>query len=221
MQTALITGANRGIGLELCHQLKKKGFQITAVCRQGSDALKLLDVEIIEGIDVSQDQSIAKLKNALGDSRTFDLVINNAGLLDQNTVDHFDFESILRQFQINAVGPLRIVEVIKDMMPQGSKLVMITSRMGSIADNTSGSRYGYRMSKAALNIASVSLAQDFKDKQIAVGIIHPGFVKTDMTGHTGHLEPSESASNILARIEEFTLETSGTFWHSNGDKLPW
>ena len=98
---------------------------------------------------------------------------------------------------------------------------MITSRMGSLSDNTSGGSYGYRMSKAALNAASVSLAQDLAPKQIAVAILHPGWVRTEMTGGNGLCEPSESARGLIARIDELTAETSGSFWHANGERLPW
>jgi NAD(P)-dependent dehydrogenase (short-subunit alcohol dehydrogenase family) len=98
---------------------------------------------------------------------------------------------------------------------------MITSRMGSIADNTSGGRYGYRMSKAALNIASVSLAHDLKHLGISVGIIHPGLVGTEMIGGYGDISPDQAAESIAKRIEELNLENSGTFWHSNGEILPW
>ena len=136
-------------------------------------------------------------------------------------MENLDFDSIQRQFQVNAVGPLRIVSAVLPVLSKNSKIIMITSRRGSITDNTSGSSYGYRMSKAALNMASVSLAHDLKEKGIALGIVHPGYVKTDMTSHSGHIEPAESAQGILKRVEELNLENSGTFWHSNGEKLPW
>jgi len=98
---------------------------------------------------------------------------------------------------------------------------MITSRMGSVADNSSGGRYGYRMSKAALNIAAVSIAHDLHPKGVSVAIIHPGLVGTQMIGGFGDITPDQAASRIRQRIEELSLETSGTFWHSNGDVLPW
>ncbi len=221
MKTVLVTGSNRGIGLALVRQLKERGFRVTAVCRRASEALKSLDVEMIEGVDVSQETGIEVLKKALGDNRQFDVAINNAGILAREDLDSLDFESMERQFQVNALAPLRVVNVVLPMLSKGSKIIMMTSRMGSIADNTSGSYYGYRMSKAALNMASVSLAHDVKEKGIAVGIIHPGYVQTEMTNNTGDITAEESAAGILARIEDLTLETSGTFWHSNGEKLLW
>ncbi len=108
-----------------------------------------------------------------------------------------------------------------DNLGEGSKVAIITSRMGSIGDNTSGSRYGYRMSKAAVNIAGVSLAHDLREREIAVAILHPGFVRTGMTNHSGNIDPPEAARGLLARIDELTLETSGGFWHANGERLPW
>jgi NAD(P)-dependent dehydrogenase (short-subunit alcohol dehydrogenase family) len=100
-------------------------------------------------------------------------------------------------------------------------VAIVTSRMGSIEDNTSGGRYGYRMSKCAVNMAGRSLAHDLKDAGVAVAILHPGFVRTDMTGHQGLVDPPESAAGLIARIDELTLETSGGFWHANGERLPW
>ncbi len=221
MKTVLITGTNRGIGLEMCRQLKNKGYIVTAVCRQASKDLKELGVEIIEGIDVSQNDLIEKLKTSLGNQRKIDVLINNAGILEGNTFGSLDFKSMENQFQVNALGPLRVTEAVLDLLHEGSKILMITSRMGSVADNTSGSMYGYRMSKSALNMGSVSLAYDLQNRGIAVGIVHPGYVKTDMTNYSGHIETDESACGILARLDELTLENSGTFWHSNGEKLPW
>jgi len=107
------------------------------------------------------------------------------------------------------------------LLGSGSKIAIITSRMGSVADNTSGSMYGYRMSKAAVNMAGVSLARDLKGRGIAVALLHPGYVRTDMTGGNGFIDAPEAASGLIARIDELSLETSGGFWHSNGDPLPW
>lgn len=217
----LITGANRGIGLEICKALlKTDNNHIFALCRQASSELKSLGVHLIEGIDVSHDGVIPTLQKKL-DNQPLDLLINNAGYMERNTLESLDFESIDRQMQINAYGPLRVVKACLPLLSEGARIAMITSRMGSIADNSSGGSYGYRMSKTALNMASMSLAEDLKSKGIAVGLIHPGYVKTDMTGHTGHLTPETSAEGILERIHELSLENTGTFWHVNGEVLPW
>jgi len=122
---------------------------------------------------------------------------------------------------VNALGPLRTVHALLAALQTGAKIALITSRMGSMADNTSGGYYGYRMSKAALNAAGVSLAHDLKARRIAVAILHPGYVRTDMTDRAGMIEPDASARLLLQRIDELTLETSGTFWHANGERLPW
>jgi NAD(P)-dependent dehydrogenase (short-subunit alcohol dehydrogenase family) len=139
----------------------------------------------------------------------------------RESIDNMDFEGIERQYAVNAMGPLRVTHALLPKLSRGSKLALITSRMGSIADNTSGSRYGYRMSKAALNAAGVSLAHDLRPREIAVAILHPGWVQTEMTGKTGHVTADQSATMLLERIDGLTLESSGTFWHANGDVLPW
>jgi len=103
----------------------------------------------------------------------------------------------------------------------GAKIALVTSRMGSIADNDSGGSYGYRMSKAALNAAGVSLARDLQARGIAVAILHPGYVRTDMTGHSGLIDVDEAVNGLLERIDELNLDNSGSFWHRNGELLPW
>ena len=104
---------------------------------------------------------------------------------------------------------------------KGAKVALVTSRMGSIDDNSSGGAYGYRMSKAALNMAGKSLAVDLRARGVAVAILHPGMVKTDMIGGNGQVEPADAAKGLLARIDDLTLATSGAFWHMNGERLPW
>jgi NAD(P)-dependent dehydrogenase (short-subunit alcohol dehydrogenase family) len=220
MATAVITGANRGIGLELARQLKNRGDDVVAVCRQSSSELEELDVRIIDGVDVTQSDAVDSLAEQLASTR-IDILINNAGILSRESLDDLDIERIRRQLEVNSMGPLRVSAALLPMMGQGGKIAIITSRMGSIEDNTSGSRYGYRMSKAAVNMAGRSLAHDLKDRGIAVAILHPGFVRTDMTGGEGLIGPPESARGLIARIDELTLESSGSFWHSNGELLPW
>ena len=158
----------------------------------------------------------ARLKGA-----SIDWVIANAGVMQLETIDDLSFDSMRAQLEVNTLGPLRTVKAVSASLKAGSKVGLITSRMGSIADNTSGGYYGYRMSKAALNAAGVSLARDLRARDIAVAILHPGFVRTDMTARHGQLEPSESAAMLLERMDALTASNSGTFWHANGDVLPW
>ncbi|PZV20177.1 MAG: short-chain dehydrogenase [Leptolyngbya sp.] len=221
MATYLITGANRGIGYEYCRQLQQRGDRVIAVCRQPSNELKDLGVQVETGIDITQDDSVAELAQRLEGTR-LDVLINNAGILEGVTLDELDFDSIRRQFEVNAIGPLRLTAALRPHLSDGSKVAIMTSRMGSIADNTSGGSYGYRMSKVALSMAGKSLAHDLKPQGIAVAILHPGLVQTRMTGFSSSgITPTEAVKGLLARIDELTLENSGTFWHSNGEVLPW
>jgi len=219
MVNYLITGTNRGIGLEYCRQLKAKGERVIAVCREPSAELKSLDVPIESGIDVTSDDSVADLAKRLKGT-TIDILINNAGIIEANSLDNLDFESLERQFRVNAVAPLRVTKALLPLIPAGGKVILMTSRMGSIEDNTSGGFYGYRMSKTALSMAGKSLAEDLKPRNLAVGILHPGMVQTRMTGFSG-ITTSESVAGLLQRIEELNLNNSGTFWHAKGEVLPW
>lgn len=222
-KTALVTGSNRGIGLELCTQLKQRGFDVIATCRQSSSALNALDVEVIENVEVSDSKSLAALASTLSD-RKIDWLINNAGIADGIAMDDIDDSAIAsckRLFEVNSLGPLLTTQALLNNLSDGSKVGIITSRMGSIADNDSGGSYGYRMSKAAVNAVGKSLSIDLKPQGIAVAILHPGWVRTDMTGNNGLIDTDESASGLLARMDELTLDNTGTFWHTNGEILPW
>jgi NAD(P)-dependent dehydrogenase (short-subunit alcohol dehydrogenase family) len=216
----VITGANRGIGLELARQFHDKGDEIIAICRETSDELDAIASVVIENIDVSVPQSLEQLPIVLSDTK-IDVLINNAGLFQNETLSSLDFDSIQQQMEVNAYGPLRVAQVLLPLMDKGSKIANITSRMGSIEDNTSGNYYGYRASKAALNAFGKSLAMDLKPKGIAVVQLHPGFVQTRMVGFNGDISPEDAARGLINQIESLTIETTGTFWHSNGDALPW
>ena len=222
-QTVLITGSNRGIGLALCQQLKHKGFHVIATCRQRSNALVALEIEIIENVDVSDQKSLLNLAKHLS-GRKLNWLINNAGIANGISMDRLNEDSIVsckRMFEVNSLGPLLTTQALRDNMTEGSKVGIITSRMGSMDDNDSGGSYGYRMSKAAVNAVGKSLSVDLKPQGIAVAILHPGWVKTDMTNHSGLMEVDESALGLIARMEALTLENTGSFWHSNGELLPW
>ncbi len=224
MTTSLITGANRGIGLELVRGLRARGDQVIAVVRRSSPELDATGARVIADIDVADDASVARLDAALGNAQ-LDLVVNNAGVLEPDSIGHLDLDAVRKQFEINALGPLRVTAALLPRLSAGSKVALVTSRMGSIADNSSGGSYGYRMSKAALNMAGVSLARDLAGRGIAVVLLHPGMVATDMTARFGDAKgmqrADDSASRLIARIDELTLATSGRFLHANGEPLPW
>ncbi|MDC0662377.1 SDR family oxidoreductase [Marinobacter sp. SS21] len=220
MQQVLITGANRGIGLELARHYAAEGWRVIGVCRQASEELRAVAGQVIDGVDVSTEAGVARLTSELGD-QPLALLINNAGLLHDEQLGNVDFDAMRRQMEINAYAPLRVTEALLANLGSGSKVANITSRMGSIADNDSGGRYGYRASKAALNAIGKSLAVDLKPRGIAVAQLHPGYVKTRMVNFGGLITPEESAAGLAQRIAELTLENTGSFWHSNGELLPW
>ena len=221
MATFLVTGANRGIGLEYCRQLKSRGEDVVAVCRQGSDELQTLGVRVEAGLELSDTQAINDLKQRL-DGLSLDGVILNAGILQSMGLTDLDPAGIRRQFEVNALAPLLLARALVDQLPRGAKLVLMTSRMGSIDDNTSGGSYGYRMSKVALNMAGKSLAIDLEPRGIAVAILHPGLVRTRMIQfNPSGIPPEQSVKDLLARIDGLTMANSGSFWHANGELLPW
>ena len=221
----LITGANRGIGLAMAKQFASEGHEIMAICRETSDELAALTKQVITGVDLTDDAAVSQLTQtlrlSLGQQDKIDVLINNAGLFKNETLGELDIDAIRDQFEVNAIAPLKVTEALLPFLTNGSKVANITSRMGSIEDNTSGAYYGYRASKAALNAFTKSLAQDLKPQGISVCVLHPGFVQTRMVGFNGDLTPEQAASGLLSRISELTLETSGSFWHSNGQALPW
>ena len=221
MSTYLITGANRGIGLELVRQLKDRGEDVIATCRSTSSELTSLSVRVETGIDITSGDSVIKLRENLNDTKV-DVLIQNAGIAEFNALTNLDPQSILHQFEVNALSPLCFVQTMLSHLSKPAKIALISSRMGSIEDNSSGGSYGYRMSKVALCMAGKSLSVDLKSQDISVAILHPGLVSTRMTGFTSNgIEPNESVKGLIQRIDELTIATTGTFWHSNGDVLPW
>ena len=220
MGVAVVTGANRGIGLELARQLKARGASVVAVCRKSSPALDALGVRVESGIDVTEPAAWSKLAAQLAHD-DIELLIQNAGMLREDSLENVELDKVRAQFELNAVAPLFLTRALAARLRTGAKVALITSRMGSIGDNGSGGQYGYRMSKAALNAAGVSLAHDLKPRGVAVIILHPGAVRTEMTGGHGMMDADASARGLLQRIDELRLETTGRFLHQNGEVLPW
>ena len=215
----LITGSNRGIGLELCRQLHGRGDQVIAVCRQPSPELEALGVRIESGIELSSEAAITGLCGRLDGIQLAGAILN-AGILEADGLEDLRADAIRRQFEVNALAPLLLARALVPNLGAGSKLALITSRMGSIDDNGSGGYYGYRMSKVALNMAGRSLAIDLKPRGIAVAILHPGMVATRMVGFSG-IPPEQAARGLLQRIDALSPERSGSFWHANGEPLAW
>ncbi len=219
MPITLITGTNKGIGLQLCTQLNARGDDVIAICRTPSPELSELGVRIIDGIDVSNAESIDRLKSELA-GQQLDVLINNAGILKRDLFGSLDYEEMVEQFRINTLGPLRVTEALADNLKDGSKVAIITSRVGSIEDNSSGGNYGYRASKTAVNQIGTNLKHELMPRGIAVALLHPGLVATELTGGQG-ISPAESARGLIERIDALDIENSGGFWHAEGYDLPW
>ena len=201
MATILITGCNRGIGLQLCRQFAARGDEVIGVCRSDTDELRHLGFRVITGVDVSAAESVPRLKESLG-AQHLDVLINNAGILLRDSLGELDYTELL------------------DNLGSGSKVVILSSRVGSIEDNSSGGYYGYRASKAAVNMIGTNLKHDLLPRGIAVGLLHPGMVATQMTNGQG-VAPADAAKNIIDRIDGLDLQNSGGFWHAEGYELPW
>lgn len=214
----LIIGANRGIGLALVEKYLAEGFQVTATCRESSRELNQTKATIIEGIDVTNETSFQRLAAEID---AIDIMIHSAGVLLGDRIERINLENIQKQFEVNTLAPLKSVLALKDKVKPGGKIGLMTSRMGSIADNTSGGQYGYRVSKAGLNAIGKSLAEDLRDENKAVFLLHPGYVRTEMTGGSGLIDPPESAEGLYQIMASKTLQQTGSFWHTNGEQLPW
>ena len=219
MATILITGCNRGIGLRLASQLHARGDTVIGVCRSASDELSALGIRLVTGIDVADGDSVGRLQEELGDI-TLDVLINNAGILRHDEFGSIDYDEMLTQYKVNTLGPLRVTEALRDKLKNGSKVAIVSSRVGSIADNGSGNYFGYRASKTAVNQIGTNLMHEFKPLGISVAILHPGLVATEMTGGQG-ISPEDSAAGLIQRIDDLTIESSGRFWHAEGYELPW
>jgi NAD(P)-dependent dehydrogenase (short-subunit alcohol dehydrogenase family) len=231
MKTILITGANRGLGLEFCRQYAADGWQVIACSRNPIEAVALQTLaeqytNIRLGIvDVGDFASIDRLAEKLADVR-IDVLLNNAGVYTDNKTNGFgqlDYSSWLQSFVINTQAPVKMTEAFLPHLQRGElKLVVnVSSLMGSISDNTSGGSIFYRSSKAALNAAMKSLAIELKPQAIGVLTLHPGWVKTDMGGPYALIEAEESIAGMRKVISGFTLEQSGAFIKYDGQLMPW
>ncbi|MCD2452442.1 SDR family oxidoreductase [Methylicorpusculum oleiharenae] len=231
MSTVLITGANRGLGLEFAAQFAAEGWDTIAGCRNPETAAELnqlgkkflnLSIEALDVMSFDQiDALSAQLKH-----RSIDVLINNAGIYGDKAGHGFgdlDYQMWQQTLLINTLAPVKMAEAFLSQLELGGKklLVSITSQMGSIADNTSGGSILYRSSKAALNAAMKSLSLDLKAKDIGVLVLHPGWVRTDMGGPQGLIDAKQSVAGMRKIIENFSAEQSGQFIKYDGSLLPW
>jgi NAD(P)-dependent dehydrogenase (short-subunit alcohol dehydrogenase family) len=219
-KTVLVTGANRGIGLALTQQFAQRGDRVIGVCRKSSAELEATGARVEAGVDVTDQAAVQKLADRLRNER-IDILVANAGILERDSLDPLDIDAIRRQFEVNTLGPLIVVRALRDSLTSGAKVGLMTSRMGSMQDNTSGGYYGYRASKAALNAIGKSLSLDLAPRGVSVVLLHPGYVATEMVGGSGDVTPEQAATQLIARIDALTPESSGTFQHANGTALPW
>jgi NAD(P)-dependent dehydrogenase (short-subunit alcohol dehydrogenase family) len=218
--TWLVTGGNRGIGLELCRQLHARGDDVIATCRSSSPELDSVGCRVVGGIDVARDDVGATLVEALGGAEV-DVVVNNAGIGRWDSLEQLDLEAAREQFEVNTLGPLRVTIALLPRLGRGSKVCFVSSRAGSIGDRPSGGNYGYRMSKTALNMAAANLARELEERGVDVVVLHPGFVRTEMTHGAGNETPEGAAAGLIARIDELDASSTGRFVHANGEDVPW
>lgn len=228
MATWLITGADRGIGAAICQQIGARGDTALAACLVDAPELRgEPGIEVLTGVDVTSTDAIRNLVRQVGDRR-IDVIVNNAGLVIERKLGAFDYDAFHKEYAVNALGPLRVVEALLPRMERGGKIGIVTSRVGSLSENGSGGLYGYRLSKAAANMAGINLAHELKPRGIAVICLHPGSVRTQMSAGLADqatvgtlVDPATSAKGLIDRLDELDLETTGTFRHANGQALPW
>jgi NAD(P)-dependent dehydrogenase (short-subunit alcohol dehydrogenase family) len=226
----LVTGANRGIGLELTRQLLDRGDEVLATARRPEAAVALQDLNRAHGdrltvlaLDVGDPDSVAALRRGV-ERDTIDVLVNNAGIgAETGRLGELDHEALRHVFEIDAVGPLRVIEAVLPALLRGvtRKIVNVTSKMGSIGDNGSGGAYGYRMAKVALNMATRSVARDLAGEGVIAFVVHPGWVKTDMGGPHALITTGQSVAAMLRVIDGAGPEESGRFWEWNGKEIPW
>jgi NAD(P)-dependent dehydrogenase (short-subunit alcohol dehydrogenase family) len=229
MPTVLITGANRGLGLEFARQYAKDGWRVLACAREPGKATALGALAkgssgkvTTHALDVADFAQVERLAREVKDP--LDVLLNNAGVYARGArFGHLDYPEWERSFRVNCLAPIRMAELFVDHVALSGqrKIVNVTSLMGSIGDNESGGSYAYRSSKAALNMATVCLARDLKERGITAVVVHPGWVKTDMGGAEAPIEAPESVAGLRKVIEQVEVGDSGSFFDYEGERLPW
>jgi NAD(P)-dependent dehydrogenase (short-subunit alcohol dehydrogenase family) len=225
--TTVVIGADKGIGLEIVKALAaRQEPDVLAVCLgDGGDAAPHA-ARVIGHVNVASSEDVGHMAAAIGEMFSrIDMLLHVSGIMSMDTLGALDYEQAKREFDINALGPLRTVEACLPLLKEGAKVGIVTSRVGSLSDNSSGGQYAYRLSKAAANMAGLNLHHDLSKRGVAVRMLHPGMVKTDLVkiypGEYNYITPAQAALGLIARMDELTLAASGQFRHGNGDLLPW
>lgn len=226
MSTVLVVGADRGIAHCIALQLKQRGDDVIAACMVGNEDLAAAGVTVEGGVDVTSQDAVETLANKLtANGVSLDVVFHVAGVLGLDDLGSIDYDDVRRQIEINTIGPLRTVEAVMGLLHEGSKVGIVTSRVGSLTDNTSGGMYAYRVSKAAANMVVLNLHHDLSKRGVSVLALHPGMVATDLTkdypGEYDYITPEEAAAGLISDLDQLTPDGSGRFQHSNGSYLPW
>jgi NAD(P)-dependent dehydrogenase (short-subunit alcohol dehydrogenase family) len=226
----VVTGANRGIGLEFAKQLIARGDRVIATVRDAKRASALRDLAQaaagtleIFACDTASDSGVESFCRAVGE-RAVDVLINNAGVIGSMTsLEELDFADITHTFDVNALGPLRVTRGLLGALERSAtrRVVSISSGMGSIADNANGGAYGYRLSKAALNMANRSMSVDLRERGFTCVVLNPGWVQTDMGGSQAPLPVDRSVRSMLDLIERLTPQDNGRFLNVTGNDFPW
>ena len=223
MKSIVITGANRGIGLELAKQFLADGGRVFATYR--NDVGGLSDIQTnnltVHKMDVRDSDGIQNLVDLIDGN--IDVLVNNAGISDGRwqSISEIDMEHALEVIEVNSIAPLLVTQKFQNKMKSGSKLVMMSSLMGSISDCMSGKSYAYRASKTALNMFSIAMKNELESQGISILIMHPGWVETDMGGPNAPLSVEESVNGIMARINEQTLAMTGRYVQFDGTPIEW
>ena len=222
--TVLVTGANRGLGLEFARQYKEAGWQVIGTARNpdAAEELTALGARVMQ-LDVASQESIDNLAAALGDE-PIDLLINNAGIFPRvGKIEEIDFEDYQRTLVVNTIGPVRVTRALLPNLRQGKLKIIagLSSNLGSIAENERGNFYGYRESKAALNMFTKTLAAELGPEGFTCVVLTPGWVQTDMGGPSAPLQPADSIAGMKAVLDKVTPADNGTFWSYNGSQMPW
>ena len=227
MPTVMITGSNRGLGLECARQYADEGWRVIATCRNPGNAVELASLKgelEIHALDISDHGQILSLADSLREE-AIDLLFNNAGIFDPSPsqlvdIDYNAWENFIR---VNVMSPLMVCATFSDHVAASDlkKIAIMSSKMGSIDDNNSGGSYIYRSSKAALNAVMKSLSIDLGRRDISVAILHPGWVRTDMGGPNGLIDAPESVNGLRQVIEGLNLKNSGRFYNYDGSEIPW